>query len=234
MPLFHPRPRRHGVDGPGRSMRNTLSSNKACILILMIWASIDVGRSVPAAELTNVNVKSMLRGCCFAGSRTDMQAMGGYGTSANAPKKVIDHGVGRDGQVVLLALSQERVPFNRNYRGLRLVLVNRSKREAEFPATDSQLNIVQEAKDAKGKWRPIEYLATSWCGNSEHRVFLPSGHYWEFAAPAYTGSMKTKLRFVLRGEKSLYSNEFDGSINPGQFNKRRSTPTGGIMDPYHE
>lgn len=216
------------------SMRKASSSNKFRIFTLLIWAVIDVGRSVPAAELTNVNVNSMMRGCCFAGSRMDKQALGGYGTSHNNPKRIIDHKVGRDGQVVLLALSRERVPFNRNYQGLRLLLVNCTKREAAFPATDSQLSIVQEAKDAKGKWRPIEYLATSWCGNSEHRVFLPAGHYWEFAAPTYTGSMKTKLRFVLRGKKSLYSNEFDGSINPGQFSERRYMPTGGIADPYDE
>jgi len=164
----------------------------------------------------------------------DKKATGGFGTSGNSPKRVMDRKIGRDGQVVLVALSQEQVPFNRNYRGLRLLLVNLTKREAEFPATDSQLNIVQEARDARGKWRPIEYLATSWCGNSDHRVFLPSGHYWEFAAPAYTGSIKTKLRFVLQGKNPLYSNEFDGSINLSQFTEKRYKPTGGIANPYNE
>jgi hypothetical protein len=44
----------------------------------------------------------------------------------------------------------------------------------------------------------------------------------------------TKLRFVLMGEKLVYSNEFEGSVNPEQFAiKQGHTPT-NIMDPYND
>jgi hypothetical protein len=46
--------------------------------------------------------------------------------------------------------------------------------------------------------------------------------------------MKTKLRFILQGKEPICSNEFEGSINPGQFtHKRGHTPT-NLMDPYDE
>ncbi len=45
-----------------------------------------------------------------------------------------------------------------------------------------------------------------------------AGHYWEFAAPRYTGSFQTRLRYRLhwRGH-TVYSNFFTGRINPSQL-----------------
>ena len=197
-------------------------------------AVLALGISAQAADLTNVNVSSMVRGYCFAGSRVDKQALGGFGQSDNAPQMVTDRSVGRDGQLALIAFPEKAVPFANKHRGMRLLLINRTKREAEFPASDSRISILQEAQDSKGRWKPIEYLPSSWCGNSYHRVFLPAGHYWEFAAPVYSGTMKTKLRFVLLGKHPLYSNEFEGSVNRGQFTQKQAhTPT-DIMDPYND
>jgi hypothetical protein len=202
--------------------------------ILLFAAALALNHSIRAADLTNVNVSFMLRGYCLAGSRVDKQAIGGFGQSDNAPKKVTAPNIGRDGQLALVAFPQKAVSFAYKYRGMRMLLINRTKREVEFPASDSRISILQEAQDSKGDWKPIEYLPFSWCGNSSHRVFLPAGHYWEFAAPVYTGTKKTKLRFVLQGKQPLYSNEFEGSINPGQFTQKQGhTPT-DIMDPYNE
>jgi hypothetical protein len=203
--------------------------NRYILLFADVLGLSHLGR---AADLTNLNVNFMVRGYCLAGSRVDTKALGGFGQSDNASKRVVDRGLGRDGQLALSALSQTTVPFAGKYRGMRLLLVNRTNREAEFPASDSRLSIVQEAQDSKGQWRPVEYLPSSSCGNSYHRVFLPANHYWEFSAPVYTGSLKTKLRFVLQGKQPLYSNEFVGSVNPGQFTQKEGhTPT-NIMDPY--
>jgi hypothetical protein len=54
--------------------------------------------------------------------------------------------------------------------------------------------------------------------------------------------MKTKLRAQLYYKKTIdqekedliYSNEIDGSINPGQFWNKRTYYPGGIMDPYND
>jgi len=76
-------------------------------------------------------------------------------------------------------------------------LVNTTKEQVTFSASDSRLYIVQEALDRDSKWKPIEYLPSSWCGNSYHHVFLGANEYWEFAAARYTGEFKTRLRFRL-------------------------------------
>ena len=159
----------------------------------------------------------MQPGYCFAGSRADQHALGGYGKSSNAPKELGDLRLGSDGTVSLVALPSDQVPFAGKYRGFKLFLINRSRAEVAFSASDSRIPIVCEAKGDNGQWKEIEYLPSSSCGNSGHRVFLPERHYWEFAAPAYSGSIKTKMRFKFLGTPLLYSNEFDGIINISQF-----------------
>ena len=124
---------------------------------------------------------------------------------------------GTEGTLSLVALPSDQVPFANKYRGFKLLLINRSGAEAAFSASDSRIPIICEAKDESGQWKEIEYLPGSFCGNSGHRVFLPDGHYWEFASPAYSGGIKTKMRFKFLGAPLLYSNEFDGDINIKQF-----------------
>jgi hypothetical protein len=198
------------------SVKRDMKSMVSLVAVIILLAGLPV-RSWGADELKLMEAKGISAAYCYAGSRVDEQATGGFAPSENVPKKIAAKTSGREGKVSLVALPAERVAFKREYRGFRLLLVNRTKSEAAFGAADSQLSIVQEAKDAQGKWRPIEVLPSRLCGNSYHRVFLPAGHYWEFASPVHSGSMKTKLRFVLLGEKPIYSNEFAGSIDPGQF-----------------
>jgi hypothetical protein len=98
---------------------------------------------------------------------------------------------------------------------------------------------VQEALDRDGKWKPIEYLPSSWCGNSYHTVFLAANEYWEFTAARFTGKFKTKLRFRLDHQKpgaedaTIYSNEFEGGVNPKQFTVQKEYKPAGLMDPYN-
>ncbi|MFO0864521.1 MAG: hypothetical protein U0744_07705 [Gemmataceae bacterium] len=96
----------------------------------------------------------------------------------------------------------------------------------EFAACDSQLYLVQEAKDENGTWCEIEELPTTICGNSFHSVFLKPGQCWEIKARAYQGATKTKLRFRLDpdGEfdegSPIYSPEFDGEVSESQLRRR--------------
>ncbi len=196
----------------------------------MLSALIATGR---ADDLKPLNVKFMLRGYCYAGSRSDKHALGGFGSSDNAAKRITTQHSGTR-SLALLALPDNIVSFNKSYRGFRLLLINGTKSEVAFAASDSRLPIIQEALDSKGRWRPVEYLPESWCGNSYHRVFLPARHYWQFAVPAYTGKQRSRLRFVLQQQRPIYSNEIEGSINPTQFTKKQGhTPT-NLMDPYSE
>lgn len=196
--------------------------------------------------LKYVDSRVMLRGYCYAGSSIDdADAPGGFGPSSNMPRKIMsDMGseIGIDGGGLLL-IAEPGVPmtFAGEYRGMRLRLINLSDTTAAFDASDSRLAIVQQALDAKGRWRPVEYLPSSWCGNSYHRLFLASKEYWMFAAPRYTGTMRTRLRFALmkdvngKGNGVLFvSNEFEGSINPEQFAEKQGHTPENIMNPYDE
>jgi len=95
-------------------------------------------------------------------------------------------------------------------------------------------NIVTEAW-VNHKWQAIEYLPQSWCGNSYHHVYIQPKQYWEFDAPAYTGSIKTKLRFkLMNGASTLYSNEISAGINRGQLKEKEGHTPKDLMDPYND
>ena len=191
-------------------------------------------------ELKMLDSPEMTRGYFYAGSRRDRMALGGFYASTNMPKPVLESGSSNTPTLTLCARTDQPEVFEGAVRGYRVLLINRTTNEYSFPACDSRLYLVQQAKDTNGIWRNTEALPTSFCGNSLHNVFLPPSSYWEFIAPHYTGSYRTRLRFALlaqalhgieEGEEiaqdgtarpaylthSIYSNEFEGYINPGLF-----------------
>ena len=191
-------------------------------------------------SLGDLNVEFMTRGYFFAGSKIeDKQALGGFGASRNFPKAIEPTTGAPDNTVSLIAKPDEEAAFAEKYKGLKVLLANGTDEQVGFPASDSRLYIVQEALDRDGKWKPVEYLPSSWCGNSYHTVFLGPNEYWEFAAARYTGKFKTRLRFRLDWQKSraekltIYSNEFDGSVNAKQFTVQQGHKPTSIMDPYN-
>ena len=159
----------------------------------------------------------------------DEAALGGFGDSRNYPKDLAGRTWGEAGAVSLVAVPEE-ASFWGNRRGFAVRLVNRTDKPVALAACNSRLFLVQEALDGDGNWRAIETRPDSDCGNSFHRVFLGADQYWEFPAPRYAGWFKTRLRFRLEqehihqqvptaGGAIIYSNEFEGSINPSQFAK---------------
>jgi hypothetical protein len=189
-----------------------------------------------ATDLKEVNIKFMLRGYCFAASPTNTLAPHDPAGNWNVPKPLSQKNYGAAGELSLVVFPMEQVPFNKEYRGFRLLLVNRTGGETNLASCDMRLSIVQEALQGEGLWRPVEYLPASWCGNSYYSVTLPSAHYWEFAAPRYTGTIKAPLRFVLNieGEAPIFSKVFEGSINPEQFTEKQGHSSTNLMDPYNE
>jgi hypothetical protein len=185
----------------------------------------DVAPSPDAKNTTNV--KSMNSSSLRAGSKiADKKALGGFGESSNMPKKIVSPDAKSSGHVYLLAQPTVAKKLG-DGKGMRLSLVNATRDTVAFDAVDGQLHIIQEAKSDSGEWKSIELAPTSWCGNSYHRVFLGVGEYWEFAAPRYEGTLKTKLRFSLiayEGKSILISKEFEGSINPEQFSVKKPLP----------
>lgn len=198
-------------------------TNLACFLLITPF--------LHAAEPAEFSV--MLRGYCHAGNaQEDAKAAGGYGGSDNLPKLLPTSPSAPE--LYLDVVEAKDAVFAEKYTGVIVRLVNGGKETAQIAASDSRLSIVQEALDKDGKWKEIEYLPSSWCGNSYHSVYLPSKNYWEFVAPKYSGPQKTKLRFkLMMGEnRSLYSPTYEGGVHPGQFTtKQGHTPT-NIMDPH--
>jgi hypothetical protein len=167
------------------------------------------------------------RGWYCAGSKlTDEEAPGGFGPCDNFPKKCTNDFPGTKGELSLVAYPAEVADFGKR-KAIVLRLVNRTEEVAGFSACDSRIYVVQEALDSTRQWKPLEQFPhTSFCGNSYHRVFLEPNEYWEFFALPRDGSFKTRLRFRLEqggesgiaaGGKALYSNEYEGSIDPATF-----------------
>jgi hypothetical protein len=123
---------------------------------------------------------------------------------------------------------------------------NQSSQALQFPAQDSRLAMKIQAKDKSGTWQDIQYMPGSFCGNSYHILTLEPGYYWRLLAPVYAGAMKTRMRIVLeytdpedktperwnKKQLTVYSNEYEGSVNPGQFWRKEPYFRSGIMDPY--
>ncbi len=146
--------------------------------------------------------------------------------AGNWPQKIGDKTWGAKETTSLVAFPDEAVAFGK-HRGMVVRLVHRGKDPARFQGCDSGLPIIREALDSKGRWREIENTRSSWCGNSYHELSLGPNEYWEFVAPVYTGSIKTKIRFRLdasdefHGRKAkqrwIYSNAFDGAVTKEQL-----------------
>lgn len=130
-----------------------------------------------------------------------------------------------------------------NHLAYRVFVYNQSKVSQRFGVQVKRLNMVIQALDPKGKWRDIQYLQQSWCGNAYESFQLDPNFYWELKIPVYTGDFKTKLRLALNyfdpNDKSdhpkpmmVYSNTYASSVNPSQFWRTPVYQSSGIMDPF--
>lgn len=67
-------------------------------------------------------------------------------------------------------------------------------------------------------------------------IFLFLNSFGQFPAEKtlfqIVGNGKIGFMNVVKKELILYSNEFEGSINPGQFWRKQDHFSWGIMDPY--
>lgn len=203
----------------------------------VIWQEKPVADKV----LIPLNTEYMTSGYFTAFSEQDEEDLGGFGRSLNSAKPIADNKLFKPRELSVLVDNHPLDTFARKYKGFTVYVANNLVDTVKFNAQDSRLYMNVQAKDARGNWRDIEHLPGSWCGNSYHTLKLEPNHYWEFVTPVYDGAFKTKLRIKLEVRSSgkskdhtrtIYSNEYDGSVNPGQFwNTDHHIPS-GIMDPY--
>jgi len=106
-----------------------------------------------------------------------------------------------------------------HYSAFKVDLINHTGRSVNIDADGNELRMAMQALAPDGKWKDIE---RRWAYNQGYNevVTIPAGKTWTYKCTRYTGAYKTKLRMALNyskdGKGIIYSNEFDGSINPGQ------------------
>jgi hypothetical protein len=199
-------------------------------------------------QLTNLNIDFMNRGYFYAYSKPNKNDIGGFGSSENIPQNITSTGNFTPNTLSVSVQTKIKDTIFGDCNGITVFIANTSKMKIDFNAQDSRLHMKVQALNSKGEWKDIEYLPSSWCGNSYHTLTLEPNNFWTFLTPIYEGEFKTKLRIELKhidsedkSEKSwekneitIYSNEYEGSINPGQFWRKQDYYPGGIMDPYND
>lgn len=196
---------------------------------------------------SNLNIDYLNRGHFYAYSKPNKKDLGGYGRSSNYPSKISKENKFPAKSLSITVQPELTDTIPGGYNGITVYVANTRRKKIDFNAQDSRLYMVVEAKNTMGVWQEIEYLPSSWCGNSYHTVTLDAGYSWKFVTPIYEGDYHTSLRIKLdyidprdrsksrrsRKEITVYSNEFDGNVNPGQFWRRPEYYPSGIMDPYN-
>ncbi|RAJ80200.1 WG repeat protein [Chitinophaga dinghuensis] len=113
--------------------------------------------------------------------------------------------------------------FDRQNKGYKVQILNNADTSISLPVQDFKLHMVLMAF-LNNQWVPIEQFPVATCAHPTHTFNLKVGFFWELFCPQYVGAKQVRLRMALRywistdaafGE--VYSNEFSGSINPGQL-----------------
>lgn len=178
----------------------------------------------------------MLRGHIYAQSSIeDSTALGGFGGSDNSPKKLNDSLNFAEKGLFLKIDTTKIVTLNAKFNAYKLYIGNKSDTMVQLDASDSRLYVIAEVF-YRGKWQAIEYLPSSWCGNSYHNVYLKQNEYWTFDVPKFGGKIKTKLRYrlMVSKDKFIYSNEIVTSFNKKQLTEKEGHTPNGLMDPYND
>lgn len=170
-----------------------------------------------------LDAKYNLSGYFYAGtSIIDTTNIGGFASSKNAPKKItksIERLADQNAFSIIADNASDQV-FQQKFKGFKVFIVNTTDSLVSVPAEDSRLYVKRQVY-YENKWQDIEYLHSSWCGNSYHNVNLASNHYWEFIVPCVQGKIQAMFRFEFKVDEGeiLYSNTFYGSFNKSRLEK---------------
>jgi hypothetical protein len=222
-------------------MKLLISSFALALLAFVVQPC--TAQSVATAPGTPLDIDHMLRGHFHASSPYDAEyaGYGGWGGSGNDFRPITDEPKPKRGVGIIVDV-RDQVDLWDGVLGAKVFLYNTTRDTVFFSAQDSRLEMKIQAQNEKGTWQDIQYLPSSWCGNSYHTVYLPNDHYWEFATPIFEGSFQTQLRIqvIFQSEYTdcqsqvATSNTFSGRINPGQFTNKQDYTPQGLMDPYDE
>lgn len=192
-------------------------------------------------DLKPVDVDFMVRGYFYAASNgpSELNGIGGWGRSGNVSTR--STGTTGAAGLEIKVDTNHIVPLDSIYRGQRVWLLNHGPDTIYFPAQDSRLGMWTQAFRTDS-FADIEYLPSSWCGNSYHTLYLAPGEEWSFVMPRYEGRALTRLRLVVEFSKvpkggepeRFYSTTFPGKVNMTQFSRKQGHQPQDIMDPYND
>lgn len=207
----------------------------------VVWQS----RLKKQTTLTGLNIDYINRGYgyVFPGGLSreyNRQLLTNHQNKHAAPSKAV--------AILATIDTTKTIPFLEKYKGMKLTIKNVAGRTITFPSQDHRIDVKLQALDTDGLWKDIEYLPSSWCGNSYGPLDLKAKGKWELSMPVYEGVIATKVRAEIcifdpndknlneykRKKTFVYSNEVRMSINPGQFWRKPEYKSGGLMDPYNE
>jgi hypothetical protein len=193
-------------------------------------------------ELDTLNIDFMNPGSYYAASDSKSNSVdySGWGRSANQNKPTTQNMPFPAQKFLLQVAIKDTVHIEGKRLGYKVFVANLSPDTLFFEAEDSRLNMKMQAIDSTGAWRDIEYLPSSWCGNSYHTLALDPNAFWTFSTPQYKGVFKTRFRleleYSLTPDKTkktdilkIYSNEWSGSVNPAQFWRKQAYLANGLM-----
>lgn len=214
-------------------IKNRLMNKITIILVtvLSVFCSIAFGQSK-----CDLKIDFMLRGNIYARSSiADTFALGGFGKSSNSPKSMNGEQVFSESGLFLKIDTTEITTLSNKYNAYKLYLGNKTDTILVLNGSDSRLDVIAEVYHNR-RWKAIEYLPNSGCGNSYHQMYLKQNEYWEFIVPKFSGKIKTKLRYRLRlaDNRFVYSNEINTSIHKNQMVQNQKRKPQGIMDPYRD
>lgn len=186
-----------------------------------------------------LNIRYQLRSSCYAGtSLVDSAVSGGFEEFFNSPKALTPSiaSYTKPNALQVVVRTDLTTIIGKNVQAFHVLVVNTSDSISRLPAQDGRLYLIRQVF-YKDQWRDIEYLPSSWCGNSYYDVLIQPQAYWTFEVPCLRGRIRAKFRYKLslEGDKAnIYSNEFKGSFNKKQLTKRRAYESHDLMDPCRE
>ncbi len=173
------------------------------LLLFLFWGQygcatgaktvMDIPRGAP------LDIDHMLRGYFYAWSiePDSNRLVDAWALRVNNARRIRgDEGFAADAITLHVRPNEDTLWMNA-FRGMKVYLANTTDSTLIFPTQDNRLYVIVQAKDRQGRWREIEYLPSSWCGNSYYDVDLPPGQYWTFATPMQAGDHTTTLRLRL-------------------------------------
>lgn len=144
-----------------------------------------------------------------------------YGLDSGQPFNGFD-GLNTDG-LELIADYRTTIPFRESSEfPVRAVypvyIVNSTPRTKILCGKDAQADVIQEAIDRTGEWRPIESQGPEFCGNGDWMMKIRPRQMVVLLVDKYQGNFKTRLRVRLRNGNSRYvSVAYEGWISETQF-----------------